>query len=66
MTRTASLACWKLLGIGAPLLIINRIRANMVRTGDMMGVEDILDILAVDLLGIVPDDDAIRHLHQQG
>ena len=25
----------------------------------MMGVEDILDILAVDLLGIVPDDDAI-------
>ena len=24
-----------------------------------MGVEDILDILAVDLMGIVPDDDAI-------
>ena len=31
----------------------------MVKSGDMMSVEDILDILAVDLLGIVPDDDAI-------
>ncbi len=40
-------------------LIINRIRANMVRSGDMMSVDDILDILAVDLLGIVPDDDAV-------
>ena len=42
-----------------PKLIINRIRTNMVRTGDMMGVDDILDILAIGLLGIVPDDDAI-------
>ncbi|MBQ6808141.1 MAG: septum site-determining protein MinD [Firmicutes bacterium] len=46
-------------GITEPRLIINRIRTNMVKTGDMMGVDDILDILAVDLLGIVPDDDAI-------
>ncbi len=46
-------------GISEPKLIINRIRTNMVRTGDMMGVDDILDILAVGLLGIVPDDDAI-------
>ena len=46
-------------GITEPKLIINRIRTNMVRTGDMMGVDDILDILAVGLLGIVPDDDAI-------
>ncbi|MDO4581580.1 MAG: septum site-determining protein MinD [Bacillota bacterium] len=45
--------------INDPLLIINRIRVNMVKHGDMMSVEDILDILAVDLLGIVPDDDAI-------
>lgn len=46
-------------GITEPKLIINRIRTNMVRTGDMMGVDDILDILAIGLLGIVPDDDAI-------
>lgn len=42
-----------------PKLIINRIRSGMIKTGDMMGVEDILEILAIELLGIVPDDDAI-------
>ena len=31
----------------------------MVKRGDMMDIEDILDILAIDLLGIVPEDDSI-------
>jgi len=42
-----------------PKLIVNRIRAGMVKNGDMMSVDDILEILAIELLGIVPDDDAI-------
>lgn len=42
-----------------PHLIINRIRPRMVQSGDMMSVEDMLEILAVNLLGIVPDDDSI-------
>lgn len=42
-----------------PHLIINRIRPRMVQSGDMMSVDDMLEILAVDLLGIVPDDDSI-------
>lgn len=42
-----------------PKLIINRIRPDMVKRGDMMNIEDILDILAIDLLGIVPDDETI-------
>ncbi|MBQ2887984.1 MAG: septum site-determining protein MinD [Firmicutes bacterium] len=46
-------------GLGEPYLIINRIRPRMVQSGDMMSVEDMLEILAVDLLGIVPDDDSI-------
>ena len=46
-------------GLRQPRLIVNRIRAGMIRSGDMMSVEDILEILAIDLLGIVPDDDAI-------
>ncbi len=46
-------------GLKAPKLIINRIRSRMVQAGDMMSIEDIMDILAVDLLGIVPDDDFI-------
>ena len=46
-------------GIYEPKLIINRIRQDMVKRGDMMNMEDIIDILAIDLLGIVPDDEAI-------
>ncbi|SES74809.1 septum site-determining protein MinD [Natronincola peptidivorans] len=42
-----------------PLLIVNRIRIDMVRKGDMMNIEDMIDILAIDLLGVVPDDEAI-------
>ena len=40
-------------------LIVNRIRPEMVRRGDMLDVQDVLDILAVDLIGIVPDDESI-------
>lgn len=40
-------------------LIINRIRPDMVRRGDMMNVDDIIDILNIDLIGIVPDDQNI-------
>lgn len=46
-------------GIASPKIIVNRIRPDMVKRGDMMDVEDILDILAIDLLGVVPDDEAI-------
>lgn len=42
-----------------PKLIINRFRPRMVRQGDMMDIEDIVDILAVDLLGVVQEDDRI-------
>ncbi len=42
-----------------PELIINRIRPDMVKRGDMMTIEDIIDILAIDLVGIVPDDESI-------
>lgn len=42
-----------------PKLIINRVRQKMVAAGDMMGIDDILDILAVDLLGVVPEDEAV-------
>ncbi len=42
-----------------PVLIINRIRIEMVKKGDMMNIEDMIDILAIDLIGVVPDDEAI-------
>lgn len=46
-------------GLHNPKLIINRIRQEMVKKGDMMNIDDMIDILAIDLLGIVPDDEAI-------
>jgi septum site-determining protein MinD len=45
--------------IPMPNLVINRLQAGMVRQGDMLDREDILDLLSVKLLGIVPDDNEI-------
>lgn len=45
--------------LNGPLLIINRLRPKMVRAGDMMSIDDIIDILAVDLLGVIPEDEMI-------
>jgi len=42
-----------------PKLIINRLRPSMVKRGDMMDINDMIDILAVDLLGVVPEDEMI-------
>lgn len=42
-----------------PRLIINRLRPDMVRRGDMMTIEDIIDILAIELVGVIPDDENI-------
>ena len=42
-----------------PELIINRLRPNMVRKGEMMDVNDIVDLLSINLIGVVPDDEFI-------
>ena len=46
-------------GIKEPKLIINRIRIDMVKDRNMLSMEDILDILAIKLLGVIPDDEAV-------
>ena len=43
----------------SPKLIVNRLRPLMVKRGDMMSIDDIIDILAIDLLGVVPEDETI-------
>lgn len=40
-------------------LIVNRLRPAMVQANDMMSVEDVQEILAVPLIGIVPDDEHV-------
>lgn len=42
-----------------PRLLVNRVRIDMVKRGDMMNIDDIIDILAIDLIGVVPDDEKI-------
>ena len=42
-----------------PELIVNRLRPNMVKKGEMMDVDDIVDLLSIDLIGVVPDDEYI-------
>ena len=47
-------------------LIVNRIRMDMVKRGEMMSIEDVVEILAIDLIGAVPDDENIVISTNQG
>ena len=47
-------------------LVVNRLRMDMVKRGDMMNVNDVCDILAVNLIGAVPDDEQIVVSTNQG
>jgi septum site-determining protein MinD len=40
-------------------LILNRLRVEMVKRGDMLNTDDVIDVLAINLIGIVPDDEKI-------
>ncbi len=42
-----------------PHLLVNRVRTKMVEKGTMMSVDDIVELLAIELLGVVPDDEQI-------
>ncbi|MBU4224604.1 MAG: septum site-determining protein MinD [Chloroflexi bacterium] len=44
---------------GPPELILNRLNSAMVKRGNMISVEDVLDLLAIKLLGIVPEDENV-------
>ncbi len=42
-----------------PQLILNRIRTKMVKEGQMMDAQDIVDLLSINLIGAIPDDDNV-------
>jgi septum site-determining protein MinD len=44
---------------GPAQLVLNRIKPAMVRRGEMLSTEDVLELLAVELLGLVPDDEVV-------
>ena len=47
-------------------LIINRIVAQMVQSGEMLNSEDILEILNINLLGKIPEDRGVIDASNQG
>ena len=47
-------------------LIVNRIRTDMVRRGEMMSMDDVIEVLAIDFIGAVPDDENIVISTNQG
>jgi septum site-determining protein MinD len=49
-----------------PKLVINRIRSQMMKKGDMLDVDEVVNILAIDLLGIVPDDEQVIKAANKG
>jgi len=44
---------------GPARLVVNRLKPDMVRRGDMLAISDILELLAVDLIGVIPEDDRV-------
>ncbi len=47
-------------------LIVNRIRPDMVRSGDMLSVDDVCEILSAELLGVIPDDEEVIDTTNRG
>lgn len=47
-------------------LVVNRIRPGMAKAGEMLDIEDILQVLNIDLIGIVPDDELVIKMAHAG
>lgn len=51
---------------GPGKLVVNRIKPEMVRRGDMLATDDVLDVLAIELIGIIPEDESVVVAANQG
>ncbi|MCP4140819.1 MAG: septum site-determining protein MinD [Chloroflexi bacterium] len=51
---------------GSPSLILNRVNHEMVKKQEMLSPDDVLDLLAIDLIGIVPEDKSVLIAANQG
>lgn len=52
--------------IDEPKLIVNRIKPHMAKKGEMLTVEELVQILAIDLIGVVMDDEEVIHSANRG
>jgi septum site-determining protein MinD len=44
---------------GPAKLIINRVNQNLIKRGDMLSADDVVELLAIKLIGVIPDDDNV-------
>lgn len=44
---------------GNPALILNRLNPTLVKNNDMLSAEDVLDLLGIQLIGVVPEDESV-------
>jgi len=51
---------------GPARLLINRLKPDVMRRGDMLTVDDVLELLAIDLIGLVPDDESVLSSANRG
>lgn len=49
-----------------PKLVINRLKTQMVKEGGMMAIDEVVSVLAIDLLGVVPDDEQVIRAGNDG
>ena len=54
------------IGMMNNFLIINRIRIDMIKKGDMIDIDNMIDIIAIPLIGAVPEDDAVIASNNKG
>ncbi len=66
--RDADMAISKLEGLHFDeiYLIINKVSVEMVKSGEMMSIDDIINIVAVPLIGAIPDEKAVIHSNNIG
>ncbi|MFC5712661.1 septum site-determining protein MinD [Thalassorhabdus alkalitolerans] len=52
--------------IEPPKLVVNRVKTHMMKEEDLLDVDDVVSILAIDLLGMVVDDEEVLRAAQKG
>jgi septum site-determining protein MinD len=50
----------------SPQLILNRLNADLVKRGDMLSPTDVLELLAINLIGIIPEDESVMVATNRG
>ncbi|RSL32691.1 septum site-determining protein MinD [Salibacterium salarium] len=52
--------------LAAPKLVINRVRSHLSNYGDTLDVDDVVSTLAIDLLGMIVDDEEVLKAAHKG